>query len=334
MDDSKESGYYLGLDALRGWAIIAVVILHSGGLALFKYSYPLGTLIESGQLGVQLFYLLSAFSLCLSLENRRTEKLSIVKYFIRRIARIAPLYYVVLLYYLVIGWGAYDVLRILTVVTLTNGFFLKYCTGIANGSWSISVEMVFYFILPVLFKYFMEFNRMVMLIGIAAFVANKLITSGVENAYYFIGYQIGVFLIGCLLYIMWKYKNIKVKPIFLIPIIIYIMLGKTLHQHFIFAIACSFLIIGGLNNSEGFFYGYWIRFVGKISYGIYLIHFIVMDVIDRFNPLFFGFDNEYLRLISRFSLIMGISIVVSVVTFIFIEKPSQIYVASRLKKWI
>lgn len=253
MDESKESGYYLGLDALRGWAIIAVVILHSGGLALFKYSYPLGTLIESGQLGVQLFYLLSAFSLCLSLENRRNEKLSLVKYFVRRIARIAPLYYVVLLYYLALGWGTFEVTRLLTVLTLTNGFFLKYCTGIANGSWSISVEMVFYFILPLLFKYFMEFNRMVLLIGIAAFVANRLISSGTENAYYFIGYQIGVFLIGCLLFIIWKYKNIKVKPVFLIPLIIYIMLGKTLHQHFIFAIACSFLLIGGLNNSEGFF---------------------------------------------------------------------------------
>lgn len=59
-----------------------------------------------------------------------------------------------------------------------------------------------------------------------------------------------------------------------------------------------------------------------------------MDVIERFNPLFFGFDNEYFRLISRFSLIMGLSIVISVASFILIEKPSQVYVASKLKKWI
>ena len=50
----------------------------------------------TGQRGVQLFYMISAFTLYLSLDGRRTEQHPWTNYFLRRFFRIAPLFYLVI----------------------------------------------------------------------------------------------------------------------------------------------------------------------------------------------------------------------------------------------
>ncbi|PQV65230.1 Acyltransferase family protein [Abditibacterium utsteinense] len=61
------------IDILRGIAIILVVECHSARLVPAQSQF-LSTLSNLGTLGVQLFFVASALTLCLSMQNRGTSK--------------------------------------------------------------------------------------------------------------------------------------------------------------------------------------------------------------------------------------------------------------------
>jgi peptidoglycan/LPS O-acetylase OafA/YrhL len=80
------------LDALRGWAIVGVIFVHNS-IFWRPDSHALLSLIEQGQRGVQLFYIISAFTLYLSYFRRSQDEISpVANFYIRRIFRIAPLW--------------------------------------------------------------------------------------------------------------------------------------------------------------------------------------------------------------------------------------------------
>jgi peptidoglycan/LPS O-acetylase OafA/YrhL len=82
------------IDAVRGVAVLLVILVHTltfldrGGLnSIFRIG------VEQGRMGVQLFYMASAFTLFYSLAYRsKEESFSSVKFFIRRFFRIAPMF--------------------------------------------------------------------------------------------------------------------------------------------------------------------------------------------------------------------------------------------------
>lgn len=87
------------IDSIRGIAILMVVLVHTGQITLlvsksqhFTFIQPL--LVKYGQMGVQLFFVASAYTLCLSSFNRKNETNKFTKYAIRRYFRIAPAYYI------------------------------------------------------------------------------------------------------------------------------------------------------------------------------------------------------------------------------------------------
>src|SRR6478609_2922831 len=76
------------IDALRGVAILAVVITHTA--QSFAPAIPYA---RAGQYGVQLFFVASSFTLLLSAQR---HPLSYGPFLVRRFFRIAPAYYVAL----------------------------------------------------------------------------------------------------------------------------------------------------------------------------------------------------------------------------------------------
>ena len=99
---------------------------------------------------VHLFFILSAFSLMHSTENRINTRDWCSEYFIRRIFRIAPLYYAILAFeisrQLLNGGIQANTPKLLLNLTFTTGF--SPFTEIVWGGWSIGVEMIFYAFFP------------------------------------------------------------------------------------------------------------------------------------------------------------------------------------------
>ena len=137
------------LDMLRGVAILLVVVVHCG-----QKVRPLPTWLDvttsMGQLGVQLFFVLSAYTLMLSWNSAKTQ--SYKAFFVRRFFRIAPLYYIGICIY---GLRFYtqnlvDARAVLANVALAHGLYPPGNNSVVPGGWSIGCEFLFYLIFPFL----------------------------------------------------------------------------------------------------------------------------------------------------------------------------------------
>lgn len=150
---------YAFVDIARGLAILLVIIVHHG--QNFTQSPVLRFFTDFGQVGVQLFFVASAMTICMSFRRRSEELRPILGFYIRRFFRIAPLYYIGILFYwsvAEISAGArfpsfpdpYIPFNMLANVLFVHGFVPSAQNSIVPGGWSIGIEMTFYLIFPVL----------------------------------------------------------------------------------------------------------------------------------------------------------------------------------------
>jgi peptidoglycan/LPS O-acetylase OafA/YrhL len=131
------------LDVLRGYASLAVVLIHIDLVFLPVKAGALKSTIDSLNYAVPLFFALSAFSLLYGYAPKLFEERSMVRFYVRRVFRIVPLFYAMLLLYVVLryadglppSWG-----EILANVTFTfpliPGYFIAP-SGLV-GHWASS----------------------------------------------------------------------------------------------------------------------------------------------------------------------------------------------------
>ena len=182
------------IDLLRGLAILGVIAVHSQQQipTLFQLT---SSIFNYGQLGVQLFFVASALTLCLSMTERKEA--TPANFYIRRFFRIAPLYYFgIILYFL---WriskeyyktneinipSEYSVIGVIENLLFLHGFHPKNFNFVVPGGWSIATEMAFYAIFPILFTIqsklrfngFLKFTLLIIFISfISQFVAIEII---------------------------------------------------------------------------------------------------------------------------------------------------------------
>ncbi|MBY0493550.1 MAG: acyltransferase [Cyanobacteria bacterium] len=146
------------IDALRGVAILAVILVHARETVAAGSPW-LSTLMGAGARGVQLFYIASAMTLCLSWHFRATrEQHPIRNFYLRRFFRIAPMFYLAIAGYLLLDglaprYFAPDGVRwyyVPLTALFLNGFHPETITSVVPGGWSIAVEMTFYLFFPFL----------------------------------------------------------------------------------------------------------------------------------------------------------------------------------------
>lgn len=141
-----------GVESLRAYAAFAIVIFHVIHLTQAPVPKSLEFMKFFFGFGVPLFFVVSAFSLAYGYEGRLFGNGQLKEFYLRRVMRIAPLYYLAigtwLLAMAMIG-GPPPSARMLAL-SLTFLFNLTPSTvdGIAPASWSIGVEMLFYLIFP------------------------------------------------------------------------------------------------------------------------------------------------------------------------------------------
>jgi peptidoglycan/LPS O-acetylase OafA/YrhL len=117
--------------------------------------------VYAGAYGVQLFFMVSAFTIFLTLDRARVrEKHFIQNFFIRRFFRILPMFWVGLALYVFVPGREQATPPIvvtlpdylLTAVCL-HGFHPDSMNSVVPGGWTIAVETSFYFVAPLLFRF-------------------------------------------------------------------------------------------------------------------------------------------------------------------------------------
>ena len=97
----RATGFFSSLDGLRCLSILAVIWVHTGiRLEGLRLTYQ-------GHLGVDLFFAISGFLITTLLLREREERgrISLRAFYIRRSLRIFPLYYTVVLLYVIVVWA-------------------------------------------------------------------------------------------------------------------------------------------------------------------------------------------------------------------------------------
>ena len=145
------------IDALRGYAVLLVIITHTGN-DFPELPYPLKKLTNFGWHGVQLFFLLSCVTLLLSWRSDQAKGIAHVgDFWTRRVVRIAPMYYLAGLLYFVVSPPPPPGLQwpqALTTALFVNSWHPALMPTIPGswtvvpGSWSVSVEFTFYMVFP------------------------------------------------------------------------------------------------------------------------------------------------------------------------------------------
>lgn len=172
------------LDLLRGLCALAVAVFHYdswGGLLLPVWSK--GFLALCGTYGVSVFFVLSGFSLAHAYRRKFVENIdhpTLLAYARRRIARLGPLFAVIVIASvvgkIVTGRTVPGVMQVAANITLLFGFVRPSFTPVMGG-WSIGVEVVFYVVFPLL----MVLRRSWLSITVASILLTVWISFSVAN---------------------------------------------------------------------------------------------------------------------------------------------------------
>lgn len=212
-------------DALRGYAILLVMAVHCW-IYLNPLNSPewLKTIFINGGFGVQLFFIASAFTLFYSLTYAHNQQDGWLAFFIRRIFRIVPMFYIAIIVYsiilsnnlfYVVGVSSGDAFtaNILEHVAFLFAFDPIHVNTLVPGGWSIATEMMFYLTIPLIFTYVKRTSHICGLllasiianIGLQLYIVNTEIVN-VNPMYFFwwLPNQFAVFCMGILLFMLLK----------------------------------------------------------------------------------------------------------------------------------
>lgn len=348
----KEKFLFLkGLNGLRTIAALSVVFSHIS-LSLKEFNVGLFVFGKNadgspkgwylGEMGVTIFFVLSGFLITylLLLESKKAE-INIKKFYIRRVLRIWPIYYLYLMICLVIIYFLNKSIDFSTVLyylffAANIPFIYEFALRFLDHFWSIGVEEQFYLFWPWIIKYFKKILvpliiALVVIINITRYYLWwKFPFSG--NAVFSIVNRFDCMMIGGLGAIFYESKNKLflnlidnkwIQSLAWIGIILIACNVKFINaivDTSIITFISLILIIGQINvkNRVVNLDIQVLNFLGKISYGIYVYHIVIIYL---FSLLLKNIVvNDFLKLFLIYSSIIGFTIFIATVSYYKFEK--------------
>jgi peptidoglycan/LPS O-acetylase OafA/YrhL len=283
------------IDVFRGMAALWVACFHTWQW-LSPNNDEMGKLaiIKLGNKGVPIFVVMSGFLIYRSLRERYTSA-DLIAYSKRRFLRIYPLYFATICALFFLGYLDFDS-RALAEVLMLRAF--GYPVFVTPPAWSLYVEVVFYMILPV----WMFIFRGSLVAAIVAFGLSCLVIEPREFAlikYFFLGiaaaevYRRGLIQRSCmLLMIMITGFGLFIADLYFRSrfdvIGSLIGLGRPNDYSITLGIAFCLILIASIQlQFVAKLCVYPLRFLGVISYSIFLWHGFIISANTqlRFNSL-------------------------------------------------
>ncbi|GAA3920265.1 acyltransferase [Hymenobacter algoricola] len=353
---------YAYIDALRGIAVLAVLLVHCALVGVNTPTHPVfAAVVQQGARGVQLFYVLSALTLYLSMRNRTTqEQRPTLNFFLRRFFRIAPLFYCAMLYFLwQEGWGPRYWLgnqpgitgtQLLATATFTNGWNPRWMNSIVPGGWSIAVEMSFYLLLPLLFVTITTLRRAVGLAVLTTLVAvgcyallsryPLIPETDLWHNYLFLSFpiQLPVFAMGIVLYFLLRAAPpaLAAAPDPARAGLLLLTGGLLLARFTLDTLVPNYLCFGAVfvlltyalaQHPVRGLVNPFTEYVGKISYSMYLTHLAVLRLMEQFGLADFILAPELAPGLANYALryltLLGLDLAVATLTYHLIEQPGM-----------
>jgi peptidoglycan/LPS O-acetylase OafA/YrhL len=321
------------LDTLRGIAVLGVVLLHGFYWQYAAFSFGprarrFMAATQPGWLGVNLFFVLSGFLITGILLDSRTRPNFYRRFYTRRALRILPAYYAVLILLLSLHSASTSFVG-LSFVYLSNvtNFFGIACDY--GPLWSLAVEEHFYIVWPTVVRR-LTMHRLAWVSGAIVLLVPLLRAvsfsldwrAGLDSYTWFVadGLATGS-LIAILLRTSVTRAKVKHLSALLLGLSILVslvgqrfgiltrnrLLGAGLQLStinlFFAGILLLFLLVGS-GSAKRYVDVSVLRFLGYISYGLYLDHLLAFRIYDRicryYLPQFNPSDGHFELVLLRF----------------------------------
>lgn len=311
---------FYSIQALRGLGAFAVVIHHA--LSLFPFMN-----FRAGAAGVDLFFVISGIVMSISI----TEKTTPLDFLLRRIVRVAPMYWIATTLAVAYFMLRYD-MSISTVHIVTSYFFLpppaEFFFPILYPGWTLNFEMFFYFILSTLLivNRNTTYTAICILLAIGSLSKNL---SSVPGSYYLteglLEFAVGL-MIGQLIKSGYRPKIAPSIMLITSSIALFAANNNFKSEGFLaWGIPSALLIIGCLGfDSSKFMRSKAAQFFGEASYSIYLFHALIIWAIDWIFPT----DKSVLHVI----LAILLSMLTGAIAYKTIEQPLLKSIMGTLKR--
>jgi len=324
--------YFHTFDALRFFAFFIVFIHHlpnnKNDIIIF--------ISHSGGIGVQIFFVLSGFliSYILLEEKKKSKKINLKNFFIRRILRIWPLYYIMILFAFITPF----ILKILSLDSSNEGYYPNWIypllflenyemmikDNFANVSplrvmWSLCIEEHFYLLWGITF-FFISNKKfpIFLIISIISSLGFRILYKNLDvidldintNVLYFSFGGIVAYLLAYKQEVIDKFSAISLTYKIIISII-FILLYFLLPHLQIDNIVLQPLIVGSMTAILIAFTLCKVNYLkisdknifsklGKFTYGMYLFHTIWINLIVKFIS-----DYTMIFILSLFTTIIS-----------------------------
>lgn len=150
--ENLQKNKFDALTGLRAIAAILVFVYHNRKYWRHDLPWELMRFISEWHIGVTVFFVLSGFLLAYRYEQKPLEsKTSYLKYILLRIARIFPLYWILLSFYFLDTPYSIGVDTYFLQYSLFYSLFDSYSISGIVQAWSLTVEFFFYLLSPLLF---------------------------------------------------------------------------------------------------------------------------------------------------------------------------------------
>lgn len=347
-----KSGFYTRLEGLRGIAVLLVLVSH---WVVMMY-FPKFLFLDLGFWGVNIFFVLSGFLiteiLLKSIYDVESKRSIIKRFYFRRLIRIFPIYYLVIL---LLAFFEIENTESLLPWSLTYSINL-----FGKGSyifmhiWSLCVEEQFYLFWPFLLLVVPPKRHLHLMLGLIflsvvfrAVIAVSDLSNKNQIIHSFPLACLDALVIGSLLaYIKIKHTKVfqTIAEYYFIAIAIalaFFLLAYWLPKHSVWhysfgrlltALTGLFLIAFGATDVTSrlgnLLENKMLRFLGRISYGVYLYHWVLFVLlVDAFREYWeqinFGpFEIlKYQQYLGSFIFFMVLTIIVATLSYYVIEKP-------------
>lgn len=356
-------GYRPELDAVRFLAFFLVFLHHAsptfeiGERGVFSWAGPQGwrigfSLVESFAIGLCLFFALSAYLITdlLLRERDLTGRVSIRKFYIRRILRIWPLYF----FGVAIGAAlallfhrTHDLHAFVFFLLFTGNLYCMASGWLRNPMdplWSISIEEQFYLIWPWTIRWF---GRRGLIAGAILFIAianGTLFWMGQHHVETELKIwpntlvQFEMFAVGALLALA-KNKLTRINaPIGLLlvftgPALWFVAClafnakqpaeaGRAI-SGFTLVLAYALIAIGCASILQGFcmFGGRripaWLAHLGRMSYGLYVYHYLFLQIA---KPVF-GSVTGKIGVLATDAVALVLTVAAAAISYEYLEAP-------------
>lgn len=349
INTSKNKLY--SLQILRAYAAILVVISHVWNNGILP-----GTFNELGGFGVDLFFVISGFIMCLTVSLNKSKPENSKKFLQRRIIRIFPIYIIINIPLLLLSIKTDGVkepyfyignLLLLPSFTNAKDYYLVLGPG-----WSLVYEMFFYYVFATIMLFTKSKKRLiyslVALLFLSVAVVRLLRLQGPQLSLVNFSYIIGDtilfnFAFGMILYLI--YERFNGKTIFNIwqslgllllltffgACLIYLKMPRIFSNGVIsLLIVYVFIFTHNFNLEDNQLLKHAV-FIGDASYSIYLTHFYFQyfkeDFYNMASPLQLD-RNVMVNTIGILSVFLAV--LSGILFYVFVEKNIIRFLKTRM----